>query len=114
MPTSRPALPALPASQVMTKEALDKAKADAEASARTQLEAIIADKSQTEPAREKARRALEHQTADMLKMSENIQSELKEKEALEAKIKAMESKVRSHRGVRDGGGGRGQGQGQGE
>ena len=73
---------------------MSKAKAEAEAAARAQYEAIAADGSKTEEQRQRARGALRAQKEEMECMLQAVNKELKEKEALEAKIKAMESKVR--------------------
>ncbi|GAX77721.1 hypothetical protein CEUSTIGMA_g5164.t1 [Chlamydomonas eustigma] len=81
--------------QHLSEEALQKAKAEAEAVARAQFEAIAADGSKTEEQRQRARGALKAQKEEMEHMLQQAEKEMKEKEALEAKIKAMESKVLS-------------------
>jgi len=77
----------------LSTEAMARAKQDAEAHARAQLEAIAADSSQTEEQRQRARAALKAQAAEMDSMMKRLEDEKKAKETLEAKIKAMESKV---------------------
>ncbi len=77
----------------MSEEALQNAKAEAEAVARAQFEAIAADGSKTDEQRQRARGALKAQKEEMEHMLQAVEKDFKEKELLEAKIKAMESKV---------------------
>ncbi|KAG2487699.1 hypothetical protein HYH03_013698 [Edaphochlamys debaryana] len=73
--------------------ALDKARAEAEAAAAKQLQAIIDDQSKTEVQKKAARDALKKQAEEAKAIQEKIEKERKEKEELEAKIKEMEGKI---------------------
>ncbi|GLC55847.1 Kinesin-like protein fla10 [Pleodorina starrii] len=77
----------------MSTEALDKAREEAEAAARSQLQAIIDDQSKTEAQRKAARDALKKQAEEARAIAAAIEKEKKEKEELEARIKEMEGKI---------------------
>ncbi|KAL6752731.1 kinesin-like protein FLA10 [Haematococcus lacustris] len=77
----------------LSEEAMAAARSEAEAQARRELEAIMADSSQTEEARRRAKDALRKQHEEMQNLTKALEAERKEKEMLESKLKAMESKV---------------------
>mmetsp|Transcript_30218 Transcript_30218/g.77019 ORF Transcript_30218/g.77019 Transcript_30218/m.77019 type:complete len:778 (-) Transcript_30218:440-2773(-) len=77
----------------LSEEAIAAAREQAEAQARRELEAIMADSSQTEEARRRAKDALRKQHEEMQALTKQLEEEKNEKDMLEAKIKAMESKV---------------------
>ena len=63
--------------QVLSSEALERAKAEAEATARKQLEAIVADSSKTDEERKRARGAIKAQAAEMEAMTKKIEESAK-------------------------------------
>ncbi|KAF5836467.1 hypothetical protein DUNSADRAFT_5914 [Dunaliella salina] len=66
---------------------------EAEAQARKELEAIMGDSNQSENARRRAKEALRKQADEMAALQAQMDAESKEKESLEAKLAAMESKL---------------------
>ncbi|MEW5308736.1 MAG: hypothetical protein WDW38_000672 [Sanguina aurantia] len=79
--------------QDLSAEALKLARVEAEAQARVQLEAVIADTGRSEQQRKSARDALKRSAAEAASIAAAMEEEAKQKQALEEKIKAMESKL---------------------